>query len=55
MILNFKFSMYVGILSQEDKIVTLVEYMIGDFCQNGVPEQDVQFCQVLGTINNSRS
>jgi len=34
-----------GILSQEDKIVSLVEYMIGNFCQNGVPEQDAQFCQ----------
>ena len=35
-----------AIFGQEDKIVSMVEYLASDFCVNGVPEDDIKFCDV---------
>ena len=33
-------------MTMEDTRVNLVEYLASDFCINGVPEGDVEFCDV---------
>ena len=35
-----------GLMTMEDTRVNLVEYLASDFCINGVPEDDVEFCDV---------
>ena len=35
-----------GFLGQEDKRVEAVEFLASDFCINGVPEGDMEFCDV---------
>ena len=35
-----------GVFGQENIIVDLVEYLATDFCITGVPEDDVEFCDV---------
>ena len=39
-----------GLLAQEDYIVDMVEYLASDFCINGVPEDDMEFCDVSVTL-----
>ena len=38
-----------GFLGQEDKRVEAVEFLASDFCINGVPEGDMEFCDVSVT------
>ena len=38
-----------GFLGQEDKRVEAVEFLASDFCINGVPEDDMEFCDVSVT------
>jgi len=33
-----------GILGQENSIIRIIDFLTSDFCLNGVPEQDVEFC-----------
>ena len=35
-----------GLMTMEDTRVSLVEYLASDFCINGVPAGDVEFCDV---------
>ena len=39
-----------ALLAQEDYIVDMVEYLASDFCINGVPEDDMEFCDVSVTL-----
>ena len=39
-----------ALLAQEDYIVDMVEYLTTDFCINGVPEDDMEFCDVSVTL-----
>ena len=38
-----------GVLGQENTIIDLVEYLATNFCLTGVPEDDVEFCDVRNT------
>ena len=40
-----------GFLGQEDKRVEAVEFLASDFCINGVPEGDMEFCDVSVKCN----
>ena len=35
-----------ALLGQEDRRVDMVEYLASDFCLTGVPEDDMEFCDV---------
>ena len=39
-----------ALLAQEDYIVDMVEYLASDFCITGVPEDDMEFCDVSVTM-----
>ena len=35
-----------GLLGQENSIIRIIDFLTSDFCLNGVPEQDTEFCDV---------
>ena len=41
-----------GILGQENSIIRIIDFLTSDFCLNGVPEQDVEFCDVSWILVN---
>merc|ERR1711936_404688 len=33
-----------GLLGQENSVIRIIDFLTSDFCLNGVPEQDTEFC-----------